>query len=1137
MTVAVDRLKEDEIARQRALELASFIVEAPAGAGKTELLTQRYLRLLAVVDNPEEVLALTFTNKAATEMRDRILGSLERAASGELPSQPHKQLTFHLAAQVLARDRLRAWGLLGHPGRLRITTLDALCASLARQMPYLSRFGAQPGVSDDAEAHYATAARRTLEMVEAGNADAEVVATALAFTDNNAGRLEKLLIAMLGRRDQWLHHASRIESGAMKAEVEAGFAALVERDLSCVAELFDSHWQHRLMPLARFAAANVPDLLAPLLDWAVPLHADIDDLPRWQALAGLLLTGGGTLRKSLTKNIGFPADKPFKPQKDAMGELLADLASLPGIEEKLGVLGDLPQPELSAAEWSTVECFSRLLRLAAGQLWLAFQESGEVDFIEIAARAGLALGDDEAPTDLAQALDYRIQHLLVDEFQDTSPGQVSLIRQLTRGWMPDDGRTLFVVGDPMQSIYRFRKADVGLFLRVRESGIGDIRLAHLRLFRNNRSFPGIVDWVNASFPGIFPAEDSPESGAVRYAESAATRPFEPSSAVVVHPVIAQTDHDPNEVEARQILQLIRQTRQTHPGERIAVLVRARSHLTRLVAEIRRNAPELPFQAVEIEQLDGRQHIQDLLTLFHALSHRADRVHWLAVLRAPWCGLTLADLHRLAADDAQSTLWQLMHDEARVAGLSDDGRQRLLHLRRVLAEAFAGQGRQHPRRWLESVWLMLGGPRCLERSEALADVAAFFGLVDQLVAARNLSPETLALQTAELFAPPDAEAGESLQMMTIHKSKGLEFETVILPGLQRAPKVNESSLLLWDEVADADGSEHLLVAPMRAKGAGKEGATAYDFLKKLESERAAHETERLLYVAATRAIRCLHLFGVAEADSAADDGLKPPAGSTLLKLLWPGVAQPVFAAAVAVQPEAGSQPALIDPATFVPDLLRLAEPGLPPEFVVGMPDPLHALSNQLDEDVADSVLSLETSVGTLIHRALELIVRQGLAAWSVDRVAGLAPAYRRWLSNQGHTADEVESGVTQVLSGLQRTLQSQTGRWLLADHEDSAAEQAWSSLKQLPVSPGGERVVAVNHVIDRVFVADGCRWIIDYKTVRQPENEGEAGLRHRAEGFRPQLERYAALFDPQVLPLRLAIYFPLQDCLVEISSQC
>ncbi|MDP3636757.1 MAG: UvrD-helicase domain-containing protein [Azonexus sp.] len=1123
MTAPVDRLQEDEIARQRALDVASFIVEAPAGAGKTELLTQRYLRLLAVVENPEEVLALTFTNKAATEMRDRILGSLERAAAGELPDLPHKRLTFTLAQNVLAHDRARAWGLLGHPGRLRITTLDALCASLARQMPYLSRFGAQPGVSEDVAAHYATAARRTLEMLESGDTDAEVVAAALAFMDNNAGRLERLLISMLGRRDQWLQHATRIESGAMRAEVEAGFATLIERDLAKISVLLDARWQSLLMPLARFAAANVPDVLEALLDWFSPLTAAIDDLPRWQALAHLLLTGGGTLRKALNKNIGFPADKAVKAQKEAMSALLADLAGVPDIESVLGQMRGLPYPELSEAEWATVECFSRLLRLAAGQLWLAFQEAGEVDFIEIAARAGLALGDDEAPTDLAQALDYRIRHLLVDEFQDTSPTQVALIEKLTRGWLPDDGRTLFVVGDPMQSIYRFRKADVGLFLRVRERGIGDIRLEHLRLFRNNRSFPGIVDWVNGAFPSIFPPLDVPEMGAVCYAESAATRSERVDSGVSVHPLIEREEESGAEDEARCVLDLILQARRDYPDERIAILVRARSHLDALVAEIRRSAPDLRFQAVEIEGLDGRQHVQDLLTLFHALHHRADRVHWLALLRAPWCGLLLADLHALAADDKERTLWQLMHDESRCARLSADGQHRLAHVRAVLGQAFAHRGRQHPRRWLEGIWLMLGGPRTLEAPEALADVDAFFHLVDKLVAARHLDAETLAMQTAKLFAPPDALAGDSVQIMTIHKSKGLEFETVILPGLHRITGGNESSLLLWDEVAGVDGHEHLLVAPMKARGADSEQPSTYDYLKKLEGERSAHEDERLLYVAATRAIRRLHLLGVAVADHNKEDGLRAPAAGSLLNLLWPGVAQPAFVAALAEGVAPVGPVGLIDPASFVPPLVRLLEVGLPE--VLRNPLEARRLADNADSAVVpeadESSRRLEAAIGTLVHRCLELIARQGLVHWPAARVQGLLPAYRRWLAGQGVDVVELEAAAAEVVAAIVTTLESASGRWLLADHPEAGAEQAWSSAAEN---------AAVNHVIDRIFVAEGCRWIIDYKTVRVPDS----ALAQRAESFRPQLERYAALFKDDPRRLRMAIYFPLQGRLVELD---
>ncbi len=1127
MSLAVDRLEEDRLARDRALDIASFIVEAPAGAGKTELLTQRYLRLLAVVDHPEEVLALTFTNKAATEMRDRILGSLERAVGGEMPEQAHKQATFRLAQKVLAHDAERGWQLLGHPGRLRITTLDALCASLARQMPYLSRFGSQPGVTEDAEAHYATAARRTLEMVENDNTDAEVVATALAFMDNNAGRLERLLVSMLGRRDQWVHRATRIESGAMKAEVEAGFAALIERDLALSASLIDFRIQAALMPLARFAAANVPGVHDAIFDWNSPLTATIGDLSQWQAVAGLLLTGSGTLRKTVDKRLGFPVDKTFAEQKKAMLELLAELRGVACLEEALAMLVKLPQPELSDAEWATVECFSRLLRLAAGQLWLAFQEAGEVDFIEIAARAGLALGDDEAPTDLAQALDYRIHHLLVDEFQDTSPSQVELIEKLTRGWMPDDGRTLFVVGDPMQSIYRFRKADVGLFLRVRERGIGDIRLAHLRLFRNNRSYPGIVDWVNAAFPGIFPAEDSPGAGAVRYAESAATRLTRVDSAVFVHPVIEYEGGDGTAEEACRVLDIIRQVRHEAPDEKIAVLVRARSHLDALVAEIRRSAPDLRFQAVDIEGLDGRQHVQDLLILFRALQHRADRVNWLALLRAPWCGLTLADLHALAADDKQSTIWQLMQDEDRLARLSEDGQQRLKHVRSVLQIAFAQRDRQHSRRWLEGVWLMLGGPRCLEAPEALNDVAAFFALLDHLTAAGKLDAETLATHAGELYAPTDP-LGDAVQMMTIHKSKGLEFDTVILPGLHRSTGGNDSSLLLWDEVVGADGREHLLVAPMKQKGEGNGEPTAYDYLKKLETERAAHEDERLLYVAATRAIRNLHLLGVALADENKEDGLKPPSSGTLLKLLWPGVAQMPFVAALAETAASDITPPAIDPACFVPPLLRLAKPDVP-EALRLVPSGLRPADNPLELDAPEEGLSLEASVGTLVHRCLELIAKNGLktastasrrkSPWAAT-IETLQPTYRRWLVAQGHGEAEAGQGSTEVVAALTRTLACEAGHWLLSDHPEAGAEQAWSS-----VADG----VVTQHIIDRTFVAAGTRWIIDYKTVRLPESE----LAQRAEQYRPQLERYARLFADDSRPLRLAIFFPLQGRLVEI----
>ena len=127
----------------------SFIVRAPAGSGKTELLIRRYLRLLSGVESPEEIIAITFTRKAAAEMRGRIISSLELARTGETPEDDYQKETYTLAAEVLKRDEAQQWQLQDNPGRLRIQTIDSLCSNITRQMPVLSQLGAQPETLDD----------------------------------------------------------------------------------------------------------------------------------------------------------------------------------------------------------------------------------------------------------------------------------------------------------------------------------------------------------------------------------------------------------------------------------------------------------------------------------------------------------------------------------------------------------------------------------------------------------------------------------------------------------------------------------------------------------------------------------------------------------------------------------------------------------------------------------------------------------------------------------------------------------------------------------------------------------------------------------------------------------------------------
>lgn len=1140
-----DLLRTDAHNREQAIDpKRSFIVEAPAGAGKTELLTQRFLALLAKVNDPEEIVALTFTNKAAAEMRHRIISSLQMAASGQEPPEGHKKTTFGLGAKVLKHDAERRWDLLMNGGRLQITTLDALCGKLARQMPLLSRMGSQPVVTTDADAFYADAALQTLEGVEAAGPEAEAIARVLSYFDNDAGKFQALLVAMLASRDQWLRHS---RAGVELASAEQAMKELVALELADVAAAMPLGWQPALMPWARFAGSQValarssgeevpPELeaVALLESWTETLKPEADALPMWRGLCQLLCNKSGGIRSQLPAVLGFgstegkPLIKPFKAFLDSLKLSTAD--------ETLARIRKLPSPHYNGQEQQLIADLLTVLRVAGAHLWLGFKQAGEVDFTEIAQRALLALGHDDDPSELALKLDYQLSHLLVDEFQDTSPTQVELLKRLTAGWTRDSGRTLFLVGDPMQSIYKFRKADVGLFLKVRDKGLGDLPLQPLALYRNNRSSADVVEWVNRVFPQVFSEENNHHRGAVKFAKAQATKPAHADSRVTWHPVLdeqADTDDEDTplttvaEHEAQAVVDIVLQTQRTQPEAKVAILVRARTHLQALVQLLRTRYPALKYQAIEIEGLASRQVIQDLLSLTHALLHQGDRTHWLAVLRAPWCGLLLQDLHQLVAHDHRASVWDLVNDNSRIALLTDDGQERLLRVRQVLRLAFEHQGRQRLRRWLEGVWQALGGPCCLTGPSDLVDAHAFLDVVDKMDSAGSFDLSRLAQEMDQLYAAPDPLAPDRLQIMTIHKSKGLEFDTVIVPGLHKKAPRTDKKLLLWDEVMGADDQEKLVVASIPyGRHAATDEPNKFDFLHLYESERGKNETQRLLYVAVTRAKQNLHLVGCAKPDAQADGGVKAPVKDSFLSLLWHDAAAHYAEAAQALvnnteDPERTG--VRVEPARLYNHrLVRLGPQYQPWVLPVQTPAPEGTAVNMTTEEIAASKplgsddeprasgSRFLADVGTLVHRYLQLVAEDGLDKWSVQRVRDMHRPMVQWFVSQGHAAQEADAGAQEVTTHLVATLESDKGCWVLAAHEEAVCEKSYTTVRD---------GVMQTHVIDRMFKSDGVRWIVDYKTTAHvPEREADLH-----QHMKDQIHRYAGLFAEEE-KLSLAIYF-------------
>jgi len=1104
-------------ARKEALDPErSFIVQAPAGSGKTELLIQRYLVLLSRVAQPEEIAAITFTIKAAAEMRKRVLEALAAARSGERPPEPHRALTWEHARAALERDRAQGWRLEENAARLRIQTFDALCASLTRQMPVLAAFGAQPEPLEDARQLYREAARATLALLEVKGGAANLIARLLVHLDNDLRVAEGLIAGMLARRDHWLRNLS----GAREREaLEAALAAECRAQIARARALFPAKPQVRL-----------------------PADENVEG---WKQLAADLLTRKGDWRK-----------------KDADAQALSENEPL---REALAALPGLPSPRYSDEQWEALEAITRVLPLAVAELKLVFAARGQADFVEIAHGASAALGDVDAPTDLLLSLDYRIQHILVDEFQDTSFTQFELLEKLTAGWQQGDGRTLFLVGDPMQSIYRFREAEVGLFLRARHGGIGTVRLEPLTLSANFRSQADIVDWVNRAFGEIMPRAEDIGAGAVPYTRCEPENPAE-ADAVRVHAFF----NGDAESEAAQVAALAAGAQREGT---VAILVRNRSHLERIVPKLKEEG--LRFRAIEIEQLGHRQAVQDLFALTRAIAHPADRLAWLAVLRAPWCGLTLADLHALAGTDTNNpipspfrgegqgegksppiqqdlfsetgssrgapanpykrvdmkTLWELMHDEACLARLSADGRERLVRVRGALGYALANRLRGFLRDRVEGAWLALGGPACVEDDTDLEDAEIYLDYIEESEEAGEIADFAAFEKGLEdLYALPDLHADPSSpQILTIHKAKGLEFDTVIVPGLGSGTGRDERKLFVWMErpasglplprgEGRGEGGSQLLLAPINPTGGDKD--PTYEYIRGLDREKSGHEDGRLLYVAATRAKKHLHLLGDARLDADVDEPEPKPGAGSLLAKLWPAV-EADFTEAAGSSPllsEEGSARSAGGGEAVNQDLRRLPSgwtlPESPPAAVWSPP-----MEETRVQDEVEFSWAGETArhVGAVVHRWLQRTAEDELRGWDRGRVEAMLDGFRRELVSRGVEKAQLDAATARVAAALARSLEDPRGRWLLGPQRDSRNEYRLTALID------GERRALV---IDRTFVdPEGKRWIVDYKTSSHEGTDVEGFLDRERERYQAQLKRYA-----QALSLRdealLGLYFPL-----------
>jgi ATP-dependent helicase/nuclease subunit A len=948
----------DRAARERAVDPRyNVALEASAGTGKTRVLVDRYINLLRAGVDPANILAITFTRKAAVEMRDRILATLRAAAArGELTPARWREL----------RDRT---------SDIAISTIDAFCLSLLREFPLEADLDPGFSVADETELP---------RLVDQALDGALRICRAAAREDDHVA----LVFAQLGER-----------------RARTALAALVERRLVAPRVLAASLARRPADLDARVAAARAAAELQAVFDamrggfdrfaFTGPLAPAFTLLTRSLRALREVMEAGGVVDPALVQATSARARHYFLTQ-----------------EGKPRSRSPYPRGAFaSAVDWRThtdlvaahAEAVARVIAayrrdlnaLVSRGIWRMFRIAeaeyrrtldahAVVDFSDLLLRALDLLRRMDEFSRSRYRLESRYHHVLVDEFQDTSRAQWELVALLIQSWGEGAGLaaggplppSIFIVGDRKQSIYGFRDADVSV-LREAAGHIETLRPdrdVRRSISRSFRAVPALLAFVNDVCQDM---DKTAGDEAFQYeetdrfpVESAGSASRDPACVrgEALGLVVAPTPDRCAEIAAAEIARLValgvpvrdRDTGVARPvraGD-VAILFRSReSHREFEAALTRRGLRSYVYKGLGFFDADE---IKDVLALVWYLADPDSNLRAAALLRSRCFGLSDEGL-RLLSPGLAEALGAAAAPAA--AGALGEGDARVLAEARASTARWRGLVDRIPPAELvdlvltESAYAFeLRGPRLPQARENLKKVRA---LLRRLQNRGYATLARLAAHLNRLALGDDAnaviDAADAVNLMTVHASKGLEFPVVFLVNLARGTS-NRRDPVRWSRegtsvaVGDFDGD-----------------------VDEARAVREREETKRLLYVALTRARDRLYLA------AALKDGDVVPGRGSLADVLPPSLLRQIAGAGESLEWRASSGAVHrfqicagdadeVDHATAT-ETARADSPPLAADF-----EPLPA-GEQVRRPAADSAVTVERGdterlIGRVVHRMLQ-----------------------------------------------------------------------------------------------------------------------------------------------------------------------
>jgi len=869
----------------------SVVVEACAGSGKTWLLVARMLRLLLAGAAPAELLAITFTRKAAQEMRERLVQLLHELALAPEPQARALLRERGIAEAYLDETLPEARGLyervLASPQALSIDTFHSWFARLLQIAPLTSGIPHGYALSETTGELQAEAYSRFMQSLN--DPDSAAIKDALLRLYDMVGdwSARRLLDAFLDKRAEWW--AAR-RAGDPLDRLRALCGPDAEQDAR-LGLWRDEVLKQRIMTIAALLGKGTKtnQKRAVAIETAVSGGASLGN---FAALCNEFFDADGDSRKNQkTKDLSRALEDHYRS---------GDAATL--FDDEFAAVGALLQTLQRRGAEPAVLALNQDLFLAGDAYVEHYQavkaEQRVFDFADLEWHAYRLLTDPQHASYLHSRLDARYKHILLDEFQDTNPLQWNIVRAWLDAYGEEAARpSVFIVGDPKQSIYRFRRAEPRVFNAARDL----LRAQGACILRTNqtrRNATAVIETINASLRGnpIYAPQTtfSQLTGAVwrlpliRAAKADADAAAEVDAevdadrAALRDPLTTAREEEEDArrfEEARAVARALLRARRELPDlpwSDMMLLVKKRTHLAAYENALREAG--IPFVSDKRGGLLEALEIADLIALLTFLITPGDNRALAHVLKSPIFGADDDDLILLARR-REGGWWRRL----RAAAAEADAPPALARAAALLEQWLAIAPHLPVHDLLDRImhdsrllvrYAQAAPPAA--RSQALGNIEAFVELALDLDAGRYPSlPKFIeALKQLQHGAAGDAPdeasidaAIDAVRILTIHSAKGLEARVVALLDANHSEPARDDLGILCDWPEDSEAPIHL-----SAFGRKAERGAARDALFAAEERFKAQEDWNLLYVAATRAKELLIVSGVAGNRNADAEGV-------------------------------------------------------------------------------------------------------------------------------------------------------------------------------------------------------------------------------------------------------------------------